>query len=267
MRGAGLLLLILLGPGCATRPVEPHLPLTHSEARALAPERVARRVLGDVSERLLPLPEGPSNPDDPRLEVAFLTPARFAGEAGLCETDRLSIELERAPPRAPMRLRRLSTQTRYLVRDAARLPRTRPYGGGEVEQEETGCAGLDPRAAFLIEAPSARVAGQALRAAAAIVAAAREGRALAPLDCSSFSAPGRPADEAACIVRIAALRIESVTRIADCSGPASPTRCYSVSNAETALEIRLPLRSATPSGVTVYEVVIVTGTVFFGRRD
>ncbi|HYG31091.1 MAG TPA: hypothetical protein VD887_12875 [Allosphingosinicella sp.] len=259
--------MLLLGQGCTARPVEPHQSLTHSEARALAPERLARRVLGDVSATLLPLPEGPRDPDDPRLEVGFLTPARFAGERGLCETDRLSIELERERPGAPMRLRRLSSQTRYLVRDAARLPRTGPYSGGEVEQEETGCAGLDPRAAFLIESPSARVAGQALRAAAAIVAGAREGRALAPLDCSSFSAPGRPADQAACIVRIGALRIESVTRIADCSGPASPTRCYSVSNDETALEIRFPLRSAAPSRIAVYEVVIVTGTVFFGRRD
>ena len=106
--------------------------------------------------------------------------------------------------------------------------------------------------------------GEALRAAAAIIGVARKGRPPAGLDCSSFDTPGRPADEAACVARIAALRIESLTRAASCSDPAGPARCYVVGNDETELEIRFAPRSATPSGVAVYEVIIVTGTPFFG---
>jgi len=264
MRGAAALLLFAIG-GCAGFDAPSAAPLTRNETRAMPPERLARRVLGDVARTLLPLPVPPADrwPRSSVLsEVAFVTPPRFTGYRGLCETDFVLVrmvpagELDGAD--TPVRPARLELTTEYVVRDSAAIVAGGELSARDEDREQAACARLDPRPAARIRAGEASDAARGLRLAFAFVSAARSGRSPAPLACS-LDDPDGASPEARCLSEVAAMRLEDINLIGSCNDPAFPAgECWAISN--WAIQLRIWVRPGTeePIRAAVEHVVVVT---------
>ncbi|MEA3015381.1 MAG: hypothetical protein QOI38_103 [Sphingomonadales bacterium] len=266
MRGAATLLLALAAIGAAV-PASAQPPLTHAEARRLPPDRLARRVFGDLARTLLPVPLAAPNGwgGDVLRDMLFLTPAQYAGEAGLCATDQLVVRFEPVGPLdgadTPVRARRMELSTEYFVRDLGRIVAPVPAEDDEEEQrrEERACAAADPRSFTRIRAQEGAIVVQGLRLASAVIRAAREGRALVPIACRLDDSEREASLQPDCLADIAALRLDRVNLIGDCYDPAVPgTPCFDLSDWSTQLRIWVRPGSQEPVRAAIERVIIIT---------
>ncbi|HEX8654670.1 MAG TPA: hypothetical protein VF693_05550 [Allosphingosinicella sp.] len=264
MRSLALFLLILCS-GCAGFDPSAPPPLTRNEASALSPDRLARRVLGDYSRTLLPLTILPLDhwPGAPVLrEVAFLTPPRFAGQRGLCETDFLLVRMEPVGliqgGDTRVRPRRIEVTTEFVAREIAAIEAGGQVTEREAEREGVACAGVDPREVGRIRAPSAGVAARGLRLAFAFVRTARTGRAVVPLACR-LDDGAEPSPEAACLAEAGAMRLENIYLIGTCHDPEFPSAdCFDVQSWGTQLRIWVRPGTEEPVRAAVEHVIYIT---------
>ena len=263
MRSLAAILLILCSGCTGFDPSAP--PLTRNEASALPPERLARRVLGDFSRTLLPLTILPLDhwPGAPVLrEVAFLSPPRFAGERGLCETDFLLVRMEPVGPiqggDTRVRPRRIEVSSEFVARDLAAVEAGGEVTEREAEREAAACARIDPREVARIRAPGAAVAARGLRLAFAFVRAARAGRAVVPLACR-LDDGAEPSPEASCLAEAAAIRFEHIYLIGTCHDPEFPSGdCFDVQSWGTQLRIWVRPGTEEPVRAAVERVIYIT---------
>ena len=264
MRSAVLLLAV--AATLAVVPVSAQPPLTREEARRLPPERLARRVLGDLARILLPMPIPARDRwrgDDVLRELSFLTPPRFGGEGGLCETDHLRVRFEPVGPlegvATPVRARFMELTPQYFIRDLARIDAGGPVEEEEQRREDRACAAVDPRTVTRIDAAGGNTAARGLRRASAFVRAARAGRALAPIACRLDDADREASLQPDCLAEVAGFRLERVRQISECNDPDVPDAwCLDVSDWSTQLRVWVRPGSQEPVRAAVERVIIIT---------
>jgi hypothetical protein len=227
---ASLLLALLLAASPVT--AQPPTPLTYQELRTLPDDALARRLFGalapDIVLSLSLRPDWPRNPL-PDTSIWAWTRPRASWLPGVCETDRSILSFERDLLRAgggnrgnpAMRLAQIQTHTYYIVQDRALAEGRTQEDPEHPDAWGAACDGLDPRG----ESVPADNPLQLMRAYALVNelgAAARAGRAHAPLDCSRMRWNGpQPADEAACLRELRGLGDHSLGWVSDCRGPES----------------------------------------------
>ena len=224
---AALALLALAGAAFAAQDAA---PLTKNSVRAMAPEALTRRLFGELSRVMLPIAEPARTrprprPTRPLRSLSFLTVPRGSNDAGICESEVVTVGFEPAGPEngadTPVRPRAIGTSTQFFVRDAARMRQGGPVEAGEARALDAACAAADPRRARLISARGSSQVFVAVELVRELVEAARAGRATAPLDCDGFARPGESAEltEAACLREVAGIGPEQVSSVEECGSP------------------------------------------------
>ena len=243
MPGFALLALLgVVGQGAAEHP-----PLSWESLRGRPPESIAREVFGAFGEGLYLLPgQIPERNGRLRLPLRYLrfqSRPRASYRAGVCETDWISLELERAPPTmerldAGMRPRRLTQLTNYIVQDLAKVR----DGGPSVDEMpalEEACAAIDPREAPTIVADTAFDITGTVPLVADLIQAARKGKAPPTLQCK-----GDQGDmpQAECLALLASLRPEAISTAhleAGCGRKAPQVSCRTATAWRQEREIRI----------------------------
>jgi hypothetical protein len=233
-----LLLLAAAAPAPMQLDFPPNVPsIRLSELRDLPDRELVRRVLGPLEP--FPYVSHRSARDMSALRggvnLWFWTRPRAADRAGLCRTDRLIVYFETAPLHVgdrkdpPMVPAGFDLETYYIVEN--RKEALEIFGPGKRKPYElhAACAKLDPRR----DGTPAEYAFQfarALKLVEELGAAARAGRALAPLDCTHLDWNGEPpADEAACLKELGVLGENSVNWVRECPAKrAAPGGCTQV---------------------------------------
>ena len=232
------LALALLCTGCATASAE-EAPLTWARLRSMPPEAVTRELFGEFGRSLFLVPGQIPDRDGrfirPLRHLYFRSRPRASYRAGVCETDWISAEFGSVPgsPAAPgseprARPLRLALLTNFIVQD---LDKVR-VGGPSVDELpdlERACAAIDPTKTPSIIADSAFDIISTVPLVADLVATARAGRPLAPMECEGDEGP-MPEQE--CLRMLAALKPEAIS-IADsggaCLAKAADTYCVNAS--------------------------------------
>lgn len=210
VRLAATLLLFLLGAAPAPAADKP-VPLTWESVSKMTDEELARRVFGDLGHIMYPRPRGGRSlarfpPALRKLE--FLTRPRASYRAGLCETDTIHVGFERVgfalgddPPVRPYRFDKYEN---HFIQDFKAARTGEPLADEEARSDlDLACREIDPRTKRLIVASSAFEVVDGLDSLADLIEAAKEKRALAPLECVDRS--GEPVSEANCLVRLSHL--------------------------------------------------------------
>jgi hypothetical protein len=229
MRIIALLLILFSAAGAALAP-RGGVVLTKNEVRRMAPETVARRIFGELGPLMLPVAdrgEAGVRPTRPLRRLFFYTLPHGANIAGMCRTELMVVEFEPAGPLAgadtPVRPRRITSAPAYFVRDRARLRAGDP-NEDEAEDDDridAACAAIDPRRAHIIRAQHEYQLGIGLQLLLDLAEAARAGRALVPLDCSSLAEIGTPLTDTQCLAEFARLGLDAVVLISPCDPPAA----------------------------------------------
>ncbi|HEY5712065.1 MAG TPA: hypothetical protein VIT38_09230 [Allosphingosinicella sp.] len=230
MHGAGRLFAVL----AVAQAAPPDAPPTWSrtEVEAMAPEAVARRLLGDGAANVLPMWEsrgsGPAV-DAPLRLLMFRSVGRSSSLAGLCAADQIQIRFAPAGPiqGAATRVRTdrsWSSPIFYLVESAlAATPAAVPAAARPAA--DAACRAIDPRRIHIFLSPDPDLLARALGIVTQAAAAARAGTATAPLDCAATGWEGHaPLDTRQCSALIAGIDLERVDSAAPCPG-AEPWRC------------------------------------------
>jgi hypothetical protein len=219
-----LALLLLVGPEPAEAQeldlpaLRPSIPM--SELQTLPERELARRVLGPlepfpyVGHRGFSALHGMGT-------IWFWSEARAGGHAGICRTDRLTVSFETSPvshrdrDNPAMSPARFDMQAYYVVEDEKEA--FGPYSPAERNRWalDAACRKRDPRRDS-IPADSGRQLVQALTLVDALGAAARQGRPLAPIDCTHFywNEPGPT--EKSCLAELSRLGRSSVHWVKTC---------------------------------------------------
>lgn len=169
-----------------------------------------------------------------RISLTFHSQARASDRAGLCRTERMTIMLEREmipTSRADPAMRPVGfdLQSIFIVENRGEAGRLGNPTRRAPHERDAACIALDPRRDG-IPAESSYQLMRALELTAALGAAARDGRALVPVDCSRMNSNGDPpADEAACLRELAALREDHVVWVQGClAAREAPGGCIQV---------------------------------------
>lgn len=193
---AAFLTLLAVVPAAAQAPE----PWTSARAAAMAPEELTRRLLGDAGQRFVP--DEATNAvqlSAGRLTfLSFMSEARPGLASGLCEFDYLMLTFEPLRPNdfapdPPVRPHRIQSGVRRFILDLPKALRGGTRTLPEYRAFAAACTARDPRRVTQIVAFDEDDVVIALRQLTALAEAARAGRALAPLDCAEFVAPGQAA--------------------------------------------------------------------------
>ena len=153
-----LMVLAISAPASAQAPT-----LSKTQARALAPADLTRRVMDQVTDLLTPSDPPPSGrkPVRPLRDLAFQTAPRATWAPGVCARDSLVVSFDPAGPDqgadTAMRAASLTSATRYRLLTAP----TREdayYDSPPPPQARTACAELAARDEAFFDAPTAEVA-------------------------------------------------------------------------------------------------------------
>lgn len=93
---AALILFAASGVAAAQQP----RPLTRGDIRDLSDEQLSRRLFGDIGAIMFPIryPEPASEARMPLQALQFMSRPRISHRAGICETDRVTVFFQLAPP-------------------------------------------------------------------------------------------------------------------------------------------------------------------------
>lgn len=268
MRAAAIaLLLTLLSGACAGSGRMFEQPLTKNSVRAMPPEQLNRRILGEVGRGFLPVVRrnpGPAPPTRPLDLLHFIAPARTADQPGLCFADHAAVTFEPvgALAGADTRVRpdRIHVDQDYFVRDTALLARFDPrvpVGSDEFWRSEAeACAASDPRSARLFHsAAGPRISAIVLRHALLAVGQARAGRLPSGATCESQpDGGGDPAQQ--CIAAFARLDVLRTEAIEECQRAEFelPT-CYTLVQGVDGIDVRLDPQSGAPASLHLYMII------------
>lgn len=226
-----LALFLILALAAAT-PAGAQEPLTEASLRAMPPDALTRRLLGDFAAVAFPLPpeQQTRGPDDEgMIWFRFLTRPRASPEPGVCATEHLTIvfqPLGLPGPNTPLRPRSMAmTPAVFIVQDVRtartsqwpnwpedRLDRRSDTRRNEARARlNAACAEIDPRQIELVSADHAHQVGRAVALVADLLESAQAGRAPAPATCQDGA--GRPLSNHDCLRALAALRLESLHRV------------------------------------------------------
>lgn len=263
MRLAAALVGIALATATGLLAREP-APLTKVTVRAMPPALLTRRLFGELGSIMLPAfyhGRPGRRPTRPLDMLDFATVPRAANVAGLCETQSVIVDFEPVgPPRGadtPVRPRRITSSTGFIVRDLARV-RADPAADGDDEPDaDAACRAIDPRNAHVISGRSEYEVQAGLRVVLALIEAGKGGRSLAPLDCSGAMVAGARPSDAQCLAAIGRLGIDDISWIESCESGTPGAQCHQVSAGE--FEMRLVME---PNGSRLararLETMIVT---------
>jgi hypothetical protein len=204
--------LILSGSAAAEPPKGP--AWTNARVRSMSPEQVTAQLFGELSGSLYP----DFNAEDLARSYGRIHTLRFysvprAGGAGLCETDWIHVafapigkgaDLNQDLPACPSEIRSMPISFIHDVERAVRGPIRTP---AEQASFNEICAARDPRRESRVAAPDPEDIFIGLKLLTALTREARDGKALAPLDCSGSATKKslRPSD-AYCLLEIAAIK-------------------------------------------------------------
>ena len=203
-----MLALLAFAATAAAEPAPPEPPpLTRETVAQMAPEQVARRVLGEVGSmvHLWQVRGSPARRSD-LGQIDFLTHPRGSYRAGLCETDWLAVgfgPVLTADLVVAVRPNRLWKSQFYIVRDGALAVQNRPLEEEERADHQAACAAVDPRKGSLVTAATAFEVAEGYAFLTDLIVAAKANRPLAPLDCADMEV--QPISEAECVVRLSRL--------------------------------------------------------------
>jgi hypothetical protein len=223
MRAALFLILAL----AAATPAPAQEPLTEASLRAMPPDVLTGRLLGEFAAIAFPLPpeQQARAPDgDGMTWIRFRTRPRASPEPGVCETQLLTVLLEPlgAPgPDTPLRPRSIAMAGgTFIVRDA-RTARTSSWPNWPARRRawlyeaparlNAACAGIDPRQVELVFADHAGEVGRAVALVADLLESAQAGRTQAPAICQGGER--RRLSSQDCLRSLAALRVESLNQV------------------------------------------------------
>lgn len=210
---ATALLTLLLAAQAPAAAQDPE-PLTAAQIRAMPAEALARRLLGDASAILYPIPsESPTGgeADDGSQWVRYYTRPRVSPRAGICETDYLSVALVPAGAPGPdtlLRVRQITTSNLFIVQNAARSRQGGAPGDAERAALDAACAAIDPRQAEIVVAENAEQLERAIALTVDLRAAAGTGRIGVPLACRDGDE--RRIAQAVCLRSMAELRTQTI---------------------------------------------------------
>ena len=259
------LLLVLVMTGGVALAQRGGVTLTKTEARAMAPDVLTRRVFGGLAPLMLPVAEGGqpgTRPTRPLRRLYFYTLPYGANVAGMCQSEIVAVEFMPAGPPAGadtlVRPRRITGQPVYFVRDQARLRAGDP---NEDEAEDEGridaaCAAIDPRRAHTIGARNEYQLGVALRLLLDVAEAARGGRALVQLDCSGLIGPGDQLNDPQCLARFAELGLDDVFEIVPCDPPGGSV-CHRLFVGAYQVDLTMAPNNQRLAGAKIEPMVIV----------
>jgi hypothetical protein len=211
MRATALLTLLLAAPASAA--AQDQEPLTAARIRAMPAETLARRLLGDASTIVYPMPsESPAGreADDRSQWLRYYTRPRVSPRAGICETESLSVALVPAGapgPDTPLRVRQVATSGVFIVQNVTRSRQGGAPGDAERAALDSACAAIDPRQAEIVRAENADQLGHAVTLTANLLDSVA-GRAGVPLVCRD--AEERRVAQAACLRGLTELRTETI---------------------------------------------------------
>lgn len=212
MKRAIMASLILSGSAAAEPPKGP--AWTNARVRSMSPDQVTAHLFGELAGSLYPDfdAEGLARSYGRIHTLRFYSVPR-AGGAGLCETDWIHVSFvpieKGADPNKdlPARPSEIRTQQINFIHDVERAAR----GPIRTPAEQAGfneiCAARDPRRERRIAAPDPDDIFIGLKLLTALTREARDGKALAPLDCSGSATEKspRPSDDY-CLLEIAAIK-------------------------------------------------------------
>ncbi len=237
-RALALLLMAAPMPAGAQLELPPSAPsIRLSELRDLPDRQLVRRVLGPLE--LFPYVSHRGKEDMSAYRgganLWFWTRPRASDQAGICRTDRLIVYFQipllyvgdrKDPAMVPAGF---DLQTYYIVENRKEALALFSSGKRKAFELDAACGKLDPRRDG-IPAGRAFQLARALELIEALGAAARAGRALAPLDCTHLNWNAEPpADEAACLKELTVLGERSVDWVRDCLPKrAAPGGCTQV---------------------------------------
>jgi hypothetical protein len=225
------LLLLALALAAAT-PAPAQEPLTEASLRAMPPDALSLRLLGESAAIAFPLPPEQQTRGahyDGMIWIRFRTRPRASPEPGVCETAVLTILLEPlgAPgPDTPLRPRSMAMSPAEFIVQDLRTARTsmwpnwpedildRRSDARRIEARgrlDAACAAIDPRQAEPVFADHAGQVGRAVALVAAMLDSARAGRTPAPVACQDGA--GSPLSNGNCLRLLAALRVESLNQV------------------------------------------------------
>ena len=206
-----------------------------SEFRTLPDAEFARRALGPLE--LFPfVSHRETDPQRTALHpesVWFWTRPRPSDQPGVCASDRLIVQFRPtrfSGPQVGMQPTGVALQTYYIVQDEAVARQMSGHPMDWRTRMAGLCPSIDPRRIDATPAESAYQLIAARRLLEQLGAAARTGRAPAPLDCSRMNWQGEPpADETACLREMTWLGAHSVHWVQNCwPRRAAPGGCIQV---------------------------------------
>ena len=211
----------------AATPAPAQEPLTEASLRAMPPDALTRRLLGEFGAVAFPLPPEQQMrvPDSHGMTwVRFLTRPRASFQQGVCETGFFTLLLEPlgAPgPDTPLRARSISASGAAFIVQDVRAARTSTWPNWREDDlarlRETpaaldaACAEIDPRQVELVFADHAHQVGRAVALVADLLESAGAGRSPAPAICQDGA--GRRLSNDDCLGSLAALRIGSLNHV------------------------------------------------------
>jgi hypothetical protein len=220
-------ILFLILALAAAVPAQAQEPLTASSIRAMAPDVLTRRLLGESATiAFLERPDQRAIRVDNHgtVMVYFRTRPTASFAAGICETQFLSVGLDPvgAPgPDAPLRVSGIYTSGTFIVQEVriagtSRWPNAGPNPGQGDEARSrlaAACAAIDPRRAELVlsEGAEAGAIGRAVALVTDLAGSARAGRLPVPTACTDVSR--RRLSREACLHLLAALRVETLNSV------------------------------------------------------
>lgn len=181
--------------------------LTETRLRALSPDHLARRLLGDLASITYPLPwDGRREPDGDYV-FRYLTRARTSYRTGICRTEELGVRLEpvgEPGPDAPLRPRSIWTNTAFFIGDLSQARHSTVIPGVMLDRRDAVCAAIDPRQVEVIYGNNPELLAEIIGLVTDLLDAARSGRSLAPTTCVDFQ--GRNLPREACLAHLARLQ-------------------------------------------------------------
>jgi hypothetical protein len=236
--------------------------------RSMPPRVLARRLFGDLGRIMLPAffhGHPGRRPTRPLGFLEFVTVPRAASVEGMCETQWVTVYFEPAGAQrgadTPVRPRAITSSPGYIIRDLARV-RANPAGDAENESNaDAACRAIDSRNEHSISGHDAFEVQAGLRALLALIDAAREGRSLAPLDCSDAVMDGAPMGDAACLAAIGRLGVGDIALIGSCASDAAGPRCHRIAAGE--FEMRLVME---PNGRQLAHAKLETMIIIADER-